>query len=97
MAVKRVDGTTAGKQIRAGFMTKDGKFVGKIQAHIGSTRRVTVNLFDFNGEIQIASAGGYGYDKIAECLNGMTFHELKLTHNWESDLYKAGYEFWWLI
>lgn len=67
---------------------------GKIQVAYpkDGAGRLRVFVWDIIGTgLQIASAGGYGYDKLGGALEGMKFDNITLSHNWENDLREAGY------
>lgn len=84
---------------RAGayIILKDGKFTGKIKVSYPKDGAGTLKVFlwDFENELQIGSASGYGYDKLSAALEGMKFKDIVLTdhpQNWTRQLESAGYE-----
>lgn len=79
------------------IILKDGKFEGKIKVAYPKDGAgiLRVFLWDFENELQIGSAGGFGYDKLSAALAGLKFKALVLTdhpENWERQLRAAGYE-----
>lgn len=83
---------------RAGciIILKDGQMVGKIKIAFPKDGAGTLRLFlwDFENDIQMGTAGGFGYDKISAALCRMTFKGITFTdhpHNWEQQLQEAGY------
>ena len=83
---------------RAGakIILKDGEYVGKINIAFpkDGAGLLRVFLWDFGNEIQMGTAGGFGYDKITAALRGMKFRELVFQdhpENYEIQLKNAGY------
>jgi len=77
MASKYVNDTNAGKSISAYvILNRKGVHVATVKAFHGNS--CLVNVHDFNGEFQHATASGYGYDKFTAALSGMTIdgHEM---------------------
>jgi hypothetical protein len=86
MATKYVHDTKAGKSISAYVvLNKKGEHVATIKAHFSDGGTCLVNVHDFNGEFQHATAGGYGYDKFAAALSGMTIDGHKMTNHASSE------------
>lgn len=79
MATKYVNDTKAGKSVSAYvILNKKGVHVATVKAHFSDGGTCLVNVHDFNGEFQFATASGYGYDKFTSALSGMTIdgHEM---------------------
>lgn len=83
---------------RAGckVIMKDGEIKGKIKIAFPKDGAGTLRLFlwDFENDIQMGTAGGFGYDKISAALRGMNFKGIILQdhpENWEIQLRDAGY------
>lgn len=83
---------------RAGciLILKDGEIVGKIKIAFPKDGAGTLRLFlwDFENNIQMGTAGGFGYDKLSAAMRGLTFKDITFTdhpHNWEMQLRDAGY------
>lgn len=73
MATKYVSDTKAGKSVAAYvILNPKGKHIATVKAHWSDSGVCLVNVHDFNGEFQHATAGGYGYDKFVSALSGMT-------------------------
>jgi hypothetical protein len=86
MATKYVHDTKAGKSISAYVvLNKKGEHVATIKAHFSDGGTCLVNVHDFNGEFQHATAGGYGYDKFTAALSGMTIDGHKMTNHASSE------------
>jgi hypothetical protein len=84
---------------RAGckIILKDGQIQGKIKIAFPKDGAGTLRLFlwDFENDIQMGTAGGFGYDKISAAMRGMSFKGITFTdhpHNWEIQLQEAGYQ-----
>lgn len=73
MGKKMVRDTAAGQSISAYIvLDKKGKHVSTIQAHYSNGGVVTVDVWNVGEGVQSGSAGGYGYDKFAAALRGLT-------------------------
>lgn len=71
--IKYVRDTAAGKSISAYvILNKKGETVATVQAHFSNGGTVTVNVWGKGSDFQHGKAGGYGYDKFAAALDGMT-------------------------
>ena len=73
-----------------------GAYVGKIKIAFPKDGAGTLRAFlwDFGNDIQMGTAGGYGYDKLSAALRGMVFQGIEFTNhpeNWEIQLRRAGY------
>lgn len=71
-------------------------YCGKIQVAYPKDGAGTLRAFlwDFGNEIQMGTAGGYGYDKLSAALRGMKFNGIVLEDNptdWRNQLKDAGY------
>lgn len=86
MASKYVYDTKAAKSISAYvILNKKGVHVATVKAHFSDGGNCLVNVHDFNGEFQHATAGGYGYDKFAAALSGMTIDGHKMSNHASSE------------
>jgi hypothetical protein len=83
--MKRVRETKAGQSISAWIITRGKKHIATVQAHYSDAGRVTVNIWECGEEMQIGSAGGYGYDKLTAALKGLTVAGIKLNDNCGTD------------
>lgn len=87
---------SAWSRCRVFIILKNGEYVGKIQVAYPKDGAGTLRafLFDFGNEPQMGTAGGFGYDKLAAALRGMTFQGITLKDHptdWERQLRDAGY------
>ncbi len=96
--MKRADEMECSKRVSVIAITSlcAGKIVGKIIAHFPKQfglGKVHVVMYDWTGETKVttSSHSGYGMDMIAACLKGLQFGNIKLSVNWESDLFDAGF------
>jgi len=78
------------------IILKNGEYTGKIKvAHpkdgAGTLR---VFLWDFENDLQMGLAGGYGYDKLSVAFAGLKFKDTVLTdhpENWVRQLESLGF------
>ena len=84
--MKQVRETVAGKSISAWVILKKGKEVAAVQAHY-SNSRVLINIWDKASgyDMQVGSAGGYGYDKFTSALSGLTIGGITLNDHCGTD------------
>lgn len=78
------------------ILDKNNVYVGKILVAYPKDGAGTLRAFlwDFGNDIQMGTAGGYGYDKLSAALRGMTFRGITLQdhpENWEIQLRQAEY------
>lgn len=84
-------------RVRAIAIFKDGSYIGKMQVAYPKDGAGTLRVFlwDFGNNIQMGTAGGYGYDKLSAALRGLKFQGIEFQdhpENWEIQLREAGYQ-----
>ena len=96
--MKRADEMECSKRVSVIAITSPlvSGIVGKIIAHFpkqGGVGKVNVVVYDWTGDTKVStsSMSGWGMDMLAACLEGLQFGNVKLSVNWQYDLYNAGF------